>query len=526
MKRTKGSTSKVQRLNFWFRVFASYLLILFSFDLLPRLTHLGRVMGDRGVIVSIAGTMLGLMALAFIMAALVALFSWRDKALLWLSSLMFFPFVLVGAANCVRLFWFSSVMPKDSYIILLALAGIIYLAIVFLMGREAVKEFLFSKIVVPLKYLFIIIILGCLVLGLNLMAQTDTDKGTNQNNKSNVILITVDNLPYNQVSWEGTPNLMKLAQNSYNFTNTSTCYPMSRSNLSALFNSNFDLSGWSRSQAKERLMPKTAAVLLCKNGFLPLAVIPQKVAYYLEPSLIKQFGDVVYSNQGNNLAMKLFYRYDRLMRRELKANTYLNGIWDGYFGGLNIVKENDAAAHIHEILNHEKRRPLFLWIHEPEPNNLDYLKIKELYEKSIIIVVGTKSPQAPLIIHLPDQVNGRDINCSSSIIDVVPTILELLDIPRPNWVKGESLVKCFNGERTGNYKYQIAWVFNREKKKLPPRKYLVVIKDNYQLNYFTDNQEAALFDLKNDPKKEKNLAKAKPQIQAKLRDEAIKVLSF
>jgi arylsulfatase A-like enzyme len=77
---------------------------------------------------------------------------------------------------------------------------------------------------------------------------------------------------------------------------------------------------------------------------------------------------------------------------------------------------------------------------------IDFLKSKNLYENTIIIVSSDhdqqwgSTEQIPLLIHFPDnQFSGIRI-ANIQQIDVAPTLLAYMGIPKPSWMQGDSFL--------------------------------------------------------------------------------------
>ncbi|MEX0981788.1 MAG: sulfatase-like hydrolase/transferase [Bacteroidales bacterium] len=112
-------------------------------------------------------------------------------------------------------------------------------------------------------------------------------------------------------------------------------------------------------------------------------------------------------------------------------------------------------------------------------------------------------------------VGGRDVNQITAHIDIMPTLLDLCNIPEPTNIKfdGTSLVPLLTGngddwpERT---------LFVHNQRVLDPIKWkqTSVMTDNWRL---VDNKE--LYDISTDPGQENNLIAAHPDIANRLSDE-------
>lgn len=107
---------------------------------------------------------------------------------------------------------------------------------------------------------------------------------------------------------------------------------------------------------------------------------------------------------------------------------------------------------------------------------LDKLKELELFDRTLIVVTadhgdeffehGNKGHRltlyeevirVPLVIRLPEGGNGtKTVEAPSGIIDITPTILDRLGIPKPGSIQGESLLPLIAGETSREDRYLLA----------------------------------------------------------------------
>ena len=55
----------------------------------------------------------------------------------------------------------------------------------------------------------------------------------------------------------------------------------------------------------------------------------------------------------------------------------------------------------------------------------------------------------PLIIRTPDQHDGRTVSITADQTALAPTILDLATLPKPHWMRSQSLVGGFTGMAKG-----------------------------------------------------------------------------
>ncbi len=100
----------------------------------------------------------------------------------------------------------------------------------------------------------------------------------------------------------------------------------------------------------------------------------------------------------------------------------------------------------------------------------------------------------PLIIHTPGQQDGRTVAFTADQTSLAPTILELAGVPRPDWMRGQSLVPWLNGAATGK-ENGLAFTQYLERNSIfkPLRHGAVgVIDGEYEYVYYLDTQKGEL----------------------------------
>jgi arylsulfatase A-like enzyme len=120
----------------------------------------------------------------------------------------------------------------------------------------------------------------------------------------------------------------------------------------------------------------------------------------------------------------------------------------------------------------------------------------------------------PLIIKFPKGPDHTVIKDQVSSIDVMPTIVDLLDIAVPENVKrqmrGASLVPALKGETVAQD------VFSETDYRLYTFKRSVMTKDGWKFIYTMENKSRELYKLKNDPQERTNLVEWEPRIAYEL----------
>jgi choline-sulfatase len=114
----------------------------------------------------------------------------------------------------------------------------------------------------------------------------------------------------------------------------------------------------------------------------------------------------------------------------------------------------------------------------------------------------------PLIVRLPGQAAGLAIPDRVSSIDVMPTVLDLLDVEVPDQarrqLRGASLVPAMRGDRVSRD------VFSETDYREYTFKRSVIAPDGWKLIFTLEDKSRELYDLNRDPGEARNLADAEP----------------
>jgi len=120
----------------------------------------------------------------------------------------------------------------------------------------------------------------------------------------------------------------------------------------------------------------------------------------------------------------------------------------------------------------------------------------------------------PLILTLPGVPGGKVIKDQVSSIDVMPTVLDLLDVPVADAVRkqlrGSSLAPALKGEPVAKD------VYAETDYRLYTYKRSVSTMDGWKFIYTLENKGRELYDLKNDPGETVNLVEKQPKIAYEL----------
>ncbi len=168
---------------------------------------------------------------------------------------------------------------------------------------------------------------------------------------------------------------------------------------------------------------------------------------------------------------------------------------------------------------------------------LDQLKAAGRFDDSIIIITADHGESfsknffqhggpylhqplvhIPLIVHLPGQHKGKRIPFYAGQVDLLPTVMDLLELPIPTWSDGESLkAAMLEGKPTSKPKFSMN--LDRDSRFAPSNKgSIAVMQNGWKLVRYLGSDTQELYDLALDPKETAELASANPEQAIKMRD--------
>ncbi len=163
---------------------------------------------------------------------------------------------------------------------------------------------------------------------------------------------------------------------------------------------------------------------------------------------------------------------------------------------------------------------------------LDLLRKKGYLDHAIVIITadhgesfshgfhGHTGPQLyqglihiPLIIRLPGQESGKVIEENAEQVDILPTVLDLVGIPKPGWSEGESLVKYFQGKQGVASSPKFSMNFELNSSFLPLAKGTVAVMEGAnKYIYDLSTRRGELYNIRFDPDEQHDLSKVQPEL--------------
>ncbi len=358
-----------------------------------------------------------------------------------------------------------------------------------------------------------------------------------------VVLISLDTTRADYLSCYGygrptTPNIDALAKQGYLFNHTITPIPLTLPAHTSMLTGTIPPHHGRHENKDPYFDPSlvTLAALLKTKGYSTGAFVGSQI-------LNGSFG----LNRGFDIYGDQFADEDQSERRAGEVNR--------------------AAF---EWLEKQKRKPVFLFLHYYDPHDayeppepfattfkenlyageiaytdhcigkvIAKLKSLGMYESSLIIVTGDhgemlgehgeaghmyfiyqSAVKVPLIYKLPGSSGPQRIEDIAGIIDIVPTVCDLLDIEPPTGIQGKNLAPYFSNTPPQSEDRHIYC------ESLYPTKYeantlLSLVSNRWK---YIQTTRPELYDLQKDPGEQTNLVKTQPQRARILKDRLAQIL--
>jgi arylsulfatase A-like enzyme len=120
------------------------------------------------------------------------------------------------------------------------------------------------------------------------------------------------------------------------------------------------------------------------------------------------------------------------------------------------------------------------------------------------------SMRTPLLARWPGKIKPGTVNTTMvQNIDYAPTFLQAAGVAIPGWMQGLGLVPLMMGKVKTLPRHELYYHFYEYQADHTVLQHLGVRGERYKLIYFYTVNEWELYDLKNDPQEQKNLAHIK-----------------
>jgi arylsulfatase A-like enzyme len=196
---------------------------------------------------------------------------------------------------------------------------------------------------------------------------------------------------------------------------------------------------------------------------------------------------------------------DRIISGELEVDDadieHLNALYD--------AEIRNFDGHMEELLADLRRREfldrsLLVFVADHGEELMDHDSVLHgytLYQEQLRIPLLIRHPEFP----------ARRVETLSRQIDILPTILELLDIPRPNFLQGESLAPEMRGE-SARKKRRPVYAHTSLKAVKTVQLHAYADGDWKIIETLVPDRRRALYNLKEDPDEGRNLAEEEPEM--------------
>jgi len=360
----------------------------------------------------------------------------------------------------------------------------------------------------------------------------------------NLVVITIDTLRADHLGCYGyrqihTPNIDSFAADSVKFEHAFTPIPITLPSHTVIFTGTYPMLNGMHDFSGNRLgaQQQTLASVLKAHGYTTGAVVASAV-------LDSRFG----LNRGFD-----FY-YDHFDFNRLEESNLDEMERPG-----NVVA--DQAL---EWLSKNYQKRFFLWMHLYDPHYpyrppapyseeykshpydgeiafadeqvgrlLRFLKEKNLYHDTLVVLSGdhgeglgehgeathgffiyNSTLRVPLLFHLPPTTPAHQITSPVRTIDIMPTILEILKVPVPSEVQGESLLPLISGKKPDEPSYYLYAETFLPRLHFNWSELRGIENERY---HFILAPKPELYDLSKDPKELQNLYGDKKAVSEELR---------
>jgi arylsulfatase A-like enzyme len=379
----------------------------------------------------------------------------------------------------------------------------------------------------------------------------------------NVILIVMDATRFDHIGYAGyyrntTPNVDKLAAESYFFTNAISAAPWTNPSIAAVLTSEYPHVNRVKTQL-DSLKNKTLTIvdILSDNKYFTIAAYNNPLLNSLF-AINHKFNFILHSQmtakwQTDNLISKInatnksFFVYVHYLEPHLpyepppEYRAYVNPNYTGIFNSGNYFVENmDSviAAFRNGTFTQQDRQHMIdlydgeiLYTDEEIGRIFAFLREAGIWNNTIVIITADHGEgffehgrishsrdlynellHVPLIIHIP-AVGSGIVEHSVCLTDLAPTVLDILNISKPVSFEGSSVIPAIYSKNWLHLCYSEAVLTDPgepyyDKKSVQSNRWKLILN--------TNNNSSELYDLSSDSWEHKNVVNDYPDVASEL----------
>ena len=301
--------------------------------------------------------------------------------------------------------------------------------------------------------------------------------------------------------------LDELEKDFFNFTNAYTSAPSTIMSAAAMF-TGVETIKIARNYSDWKFnidQIKPFSYYLKKNNFQNFPIDNSKRAREMLKDLMGvlnyKFHEKYARHHSNWSNLECLQIFKNIIKNGPKENKYILS-WLDCRGDANI--ENIVKSHINFIKESGQYEDSIIVINSdhgyPDPNAI---KTTNIVGNRHDLIVTEDNIKVPLLIKIPG-LKPRSIKNKVSLIDILPTLLETLDLQNENNIDGKSLLDLLKNNDSS--KIDNRFIRTDTRLLLQEGKITCLIKDDLKYVYYHDNNISEIYNLKEDSSELNNFA--------------------
>ncbi len=371
-----------------------------------------------------------------------------------------------------------------------------------------------------------------------------------------IIFVTIDALRQDQTSLYDTkipytPELLKLAQNAVVFDQAYSPSVSTRQSIKGIFTGVYSSLSISPSAKRWALsiddQQETLAHYLQSAGYYTTALITAKGTFNSQGRALLGFDEIDVSLHWTYKNLKYVnpYQIDKIIGHFSNPQRRPHFLWTHILDShqpyavsplLPKIGESKTALY-HTVVSQidQNLKRLIDFVQSPERKNRTWLIITADHGQSFnehgqgAHIHGFSTYQeeihVPLLIYGPNT-KGMRIKTPVQLIDLFPTIFEMVGLPTPQFSCGQSLMPLIRGDEMipSTLLQRGIWVEQHSDHSRQERSAAYLWND-YKLVFSTNAQKIELFHLPTDPKEKNDLSLKNPEIFEQIKKKCIDDMS-